>query len=1634
MLPGITLIWLLGSASGQAQSPKGAILRISSGASSQWTLPATVELVANGTGQAGFGAKGGAGGIGSNGKPERGSPNFSTQVENGATFYACDLVTGFPAPIGNRPSINRKGGSSFIAVKTTPKGNKKVWICASVGAYRIVAGTDVAAEWEYQIRYYSGDPDAQEAASTEIGTVPNSNFFGGSPLSGVEVEVRYEDIPNFVGSIGTNLVFRDGYHPGAVGTVSVMVTNAGPGEFQGALDVSLYISPDASFEKATDTAFGTIRVDNLTLGSGQSELVSSDPLTLPKKLPPLPYYFIAVLDPANAIKETNENDNVSATLALLPSLRPDLSSFQFADARPGRTGVIDLVIWNRGSGPFEGGPVDVEMELQFQGSRLTNFTLNLPAIEPGKSITQRIDPFVLPKDLIRIPIDPDGQSALLSIELDPLQKLDDLNPDQPRFARNRFDVRGYGIAGKVVAAKSHLAVEDAKVGVYDERTFNRERPSDPIAWMKTDSSGDYLIEGLPYGNYIVYAQKRLWVFSALDDILMHRIELLDLIPGEMLLAKGTATVFEYFGFQKPELVSVSTEYPGTPYFLAGIGLNARFDFEAEWGSQEPGKALLQQNGETKAEIVADGDRFSGKVDVGHVLDACVPVTVKLIGSDGVASEEKPCDIRIIPQPDWPSAPLIPKIGSNPLYYKTSTAIDLDFIKLQKEAPPELGDVPFIANSSVLLEWFPKIEVELLNDKIKAQFSPAGRPLSWTTGLLPKLGAGRPVGEVSWKFDYDQCEWNFVSAGGGVTAQFEIPKFPPVLITVIPTPIAPVPLFSRPSAKAEAGIKLLFNSPSSHSPVLQLVLSGKFSAQGTLEIGFPGILSGGGFVELQVTLDLKIPPFDLTNGKFILQGGFVYNIWIFRKESTQIRKEWIFARDGALPNLMDDAALNAEIIPIGRDYLARQEFGNYSEVPRKLSLMGPEAAQTSPFEVVLQKSGFPESSPYLCETEGGIHLAWTFDDANRSSLNRTVVAVSRRSANGWDAPQRIWEDGTADFHPHLAATGDGSLFAVWEDLNRVLPDQATLPEMVQSMEISVARYDAVAGRWVQPQRLSENATLDRTPRLASDAAGVMHAFWIANSANSLIGSAQEPNRLMVSSWDPNGWTAGEVVATVPYGILYYDVIAGPGGLQVVLSVDQDGNLSTYADRELYLVRGQPGQWSQLTRLTDDGVPDDSPQFVEDADGTVQLVWLKGGELSSVTGFDLSRREVIYRDEYSSNLAQFRLNRGTDGRLGAIWAEPSTFLSDIRGVFFDPLTKTWSGAIALTQDAEIERSLTGIIDSDGRWVGAYNRLAAPIGGSLEAGGGAVNLPWSEADLVVREVPLGADVALLDGSLRANPVQPQPGTPVEISFTVGNRGAWPVANLPVAIYQGDPTLGGVEIGRVQIAELGGGREVSRAWTGTPSGGSGPLVLYVVADPANSIGDLDRSNNSASLPLMRADLAVETLYWKQATNGGVQVFAEIVNLGVVPGASARLELRSNTDGTNAPTAFEIPALGSGERKIFSQTFGYPSSGGDLEVTAAIVRVTHEDFDLNNHEASLSIQRSGGNDLKILSLTRQANRSVEVKFRATIGTDYILESTEDLRQWTEVKRAVAAAAESSLIDDRPSAAVARFYRLRKSP
>lgn len=126
--------------------------------------------------------------------------------------------------------------------------------------------------------------------------------------------------------------------------------------------------------------------------------------------------------------------------------------------------------------------------------------------------------------------------------------------------------------------------------------------------------------------------------------------------------------------------------------------------------------------------------------------------------------------------------------------------------------------------------------------------------------------------------------------------------------------------------------------------------------------------------------------------------------------------------------------------------------------------------------------------------------------------------------------------------------------------------------------------------------------------------------------------------------------------------------------------------------------------------------------------------------------------------------------------------------------------------------------------------------------------LNLLTLPSERSTNPFPIGVskdDIAI--DSVRVAPTDLATGDLATATATVANVGEWPLGEVSVAFYDGDPANGGIWIGQASLASLdiGQSAEVSVEWRLTEAGWRS---IHAVADPNNLHEEVCKQNNHAS------------------------------------------------------------------------------------------------------------------------------------------------------------------------------------------
>ncbi|MBI5192349.1 MAG: choice-of-anchor D domain-containing protein [Nitrospirae bacterium] len=1048
----------------------------------------------------------------------------------------------------------------------------------------------------------------------------------------------------------------------------------------------------------------------------------------------------------------------------------------------------------------------------------------------------------------------------------------------------------------------------------------------------SDVNGQYSIQTIPYGDYVVTVSKTGFATHA---------ENISIPPMTTVIKDFTLTLASS---AEINVLSISSKYGGHVFYLDGVDHLVTYSINVDWGGHPP-QTVRFITPKGSYDVATTGSTALRAFNMGTEFGSCGKLKVQAISSDGTSSIEKEADFEVMSFPLVDLSAFMELIDAGDRFYygTNSGGLNLSFIEQGVDAGIIPKNIPIFGDSPFRLDYIPEVNTEITSS---GEFTmgfrwsdlEAGNVIDESWGRehnlmkivaliddyaakgrvdrrrLPKAAVSSfdlsfyPIVSINGEFLPSTCQWGYTGSIG-MAGELGLSKSWPFIFMAGPVP---VPMYAKATLNvtADATAQVLDINPVKLNGQLGLnpYVRGSLGAGVDEVLAVEGWLGGGSDLQLQWPQTPALQDLSL-----YLNGGVSVYAFLFKWEQEALRWDWsLYNQAAALSSLEYPRQYPAQPSLLQRNYLSKPGYGRFSRMPGySIKTMAADGLPYTTAIAPLQVNVFPYSESSISSNGTNLNLTWLYDNPQRTSINRSMAVSSSFNGTAWSTPQAISDDGTADFHPEIITFPDGSAVAAWEDEGIVMPDTATFDDMVQNLEISAAHYNPQTGQWSGAQRLTSNSYLDRSPKMAGKTGDNIILTWISNETNDLSGSATAPNNLWYSKWDgmSQSWSAPALISQIPNGLLKYSLSYDGSTGHVVMSLDTDGDMATINDHELYILSYSNGAWGTLTRLTDDLVTDDNPQIAIDPAGNFVLTWIKGNELSGVSNFDMNARTVIRADEYSSNLADFRLASSSDGKLSIVWAESSEYSSDLYAIFYDPLFAVWGSPRQLTSDTETERHITASFYGNDTLVAVYNRnivgltqVARPT-----ASGQSVTLDMPvpvSTDLYMLKYTMGEDLALEGGSLLPSPLNPLPGENILLRVKAMNLGDKGESNIPVVFYLGDPLAGGTLIGEAVIGQVlspGDTTEVSIPWTVPQT--TTPLSIYAVIDPSATIDPVNRFNNVVSTQIVKPDLVLKSVRWEKLTDSLFSITARVSNDGSI--ASGATDVRFRKDSTSGELLF---------------------------------------------------------------------------------------------------------------------------------
>ena len=694
-----------------------------------------------------------------------------------------------------------------------------------------------------------------------------------------------------------------------------------------------------------------------------------------------------------------------------------------------------------------------------------------------------------------------------------------------------------------------------------------------------------------------------------------------------------------------------------------------------------------------------------------------------------------------------------------------------------------------------------------------------------------------------------------------------------------------------------------------------------SFNGALLLSPYGLITGGiGAADLisaeitgKLTMDwgIKFSGLDVSNDKMDLKLDLLAKgrIFIYEKQVALLNCTYNFLTgqsDCGHSTIASQLDLSTDGFHLmDRDYLN----ADYETVANTKSHIKKLSDATPATEKIILSNVFPESDLILIESPAQEKMKMLFisDDPNRTSSNRNILKVlDMDTTNAITTPIPIDDNGTADFHPSAIQLPDGRILAIWNDLKKIMDDNATLDDFLPNLEIASAIYLPDKNEWQSLGRLTNNEYLDRIPIITSSSDGRIMAVWIANKHNVYEANSIKPDSIHISCFQDKKWSVPVEIIETNGAIIRVTSSYFNDQAIIVWEEDMDQNMSTLTDRELYMCINKNDRWKSAQRLTNNNQSDTFPLLELTEKGNLLLVWGREDDILCVENLNFNATTTILQDIGTQGLDNIRLITRYSKGATLVWSDISLNNGvDIFACYYDDDEKLWSKAKQLTNDRDWEKNIWGVYQENGTLYMAYNKVR------LKEDDEFGYIP-DHFDLAILTYNENGDIAAKD--IYLNNPEPGQGETVILYGMVENKGEYIEKNPTVEFIMGNQLINSQNI----QTELAPG-DIVEVTTICAMPNESDVELRFIVNSNDSANDRDLSNNGISMYTMRPNLSIEQFEYHNIPDHQIMLQSTILNNGAVDSANFKLVLANVHDHKEHQVLIEqIDSLKTGERYEF--------------------------------------------------------------------------------------------------------------------
>ena len=578
--------------------------------------------------------------------------------------------------------------------------------------------------------------------------------------------------------------------------------------------------------------------------------------------------------------------------------------------------------------------------------------------------------------------------------------------------------------------------------------------------------------------------------------------------------------------------------------------------------------------------------------------------------------------------------------------------------------------------------------------------------------------------------------------------------------------------------------------------------------------------------------------------------------------------------------------------------------------------------------VLQSNAYPDAEPQIMDVNGTKVMVWIADNTSRTDENKSmlVYSVYIEDYDTWSTPRAILDNGMADYYP---VAKDG--YVVWQKAVTTFGEGVSLAEVAKNTEIYISKFDGTS--FGTPVRLTTNEIMDAQPQIAVSGEEVT-VVWTENSDNNIFGYTGT-NAIYQKKFDGQTWSETELLADGLNTVAYLAVGYMNGSNVVAYSLDEDNDLNTVSDREIYLIRN-----GQTEQFTDNETLDSHPEF-EKINGSEALFWYSENNVYYVTDLENRVLNTISADGISQLTDAYSiLSNGND--TAVLWTTVEDGVSEIHGALYDG--SQWSDDIEITQEGQSVRYPAGVMEENGDLLIAFNRIQNVKDGDYYRDG--------QADLCIIRVKPSYDLSIENVILADGLIA---GAELPLYLTVKNAGELPVTQISADVFDTDGSRNG-HFDLDQILQPGETAEFELSYTVGNTVSPGEITVKISTSDGS---EYDLENNEAGIVIGQSNLEMAEV--TDSADGDLHtVSVRIRNSGCQTAENIIVSLREGSEDGKIIMQKQLDMLESQAETVISFELDANSLAAEYSfiTLAGVVSSDSEETGYGDNSVIFTIQR----------------------------------------------------------------------------